>query len=216
MILLSQDEAELLLAFAEEHLRAVVSSRAVPRPPRVPLLDEDYGAFATLRRGSDLRGCIGNFAGTGALRSVLPRVIREAALSDPRFPPVTAGELPEISLSLSLLSPSEPIGGYEEIRLGHHGIILSIGTKRAIFLPEVAVEQAWGLETTLEALTRKAGALPGSWKGRDARFRVFETVKIGRHPDSGLPGVLLDSSVDRIQGCTEPTELPEGPEERDE
>lgn len=197
MILLSQDEAETLLTFGEQHLQAVVASRPVPRLPRLPILDEEYGAFATLRRGKDLRGCIGNFAGTGALGSVLPRVIREAALTDPRFPPVTAEEVGLLSLSLSLLTPAEPVGGYEEIQLGRHGIILTVGTKRAIFLPEVAVEQAWDLETTLEMLTRKAGALPGSWRGAEARFSVFETVKIGRHPDSNRPGVLLEPSGSR-------------------
>jgi AmmeMemoRadiSam system protein A len=207
MILLSQEEAETLLTYAEAHLQAVVRGAPLPRPPRMTILDEEYGAFATLRRGEDLRGCIGNFAGTGALRSVLPRVIREAALSDPRFPPVREEELPDISLSLSLLTPAEPVGGYEAIQLGRHGIILSVGSRRAIFLPEVAVEQAWDLETTLEMLTRKAGALPGSWRGRDAKFSVFETLKIGRHPDSGSPGVLLEPSAHRIEGCSEPEDL---------
>ncbi|MFP4302417.1 MAG: AmmeMemoRadiSam system protein A [Alkalispirochaetaceae bacterium] len=216
MILLSQEEAATLLAYAEEHLRAVVSSRPVPRPPSLSILDEEYGAFATLRKGRELRGCIGNFAGTGALKRVLPRVIREAALSDPRFPPVRAEELGELSLSISLLSPAEPVGGYEEIELGRHGIILTVGRNRAIFLPEVAVEQAWDLETTLEMLTRKAGALPGSWKGRNARFQVFETVKIGRHPDSSCPGVLLEPSARRMEGCVEPEEVSKLTEDRDE
>mgnify|MGYP006281720149 CR=1 FL=1 len=207
MIVLSREEAETLLAYAEHHLMAIVRGSPVPKPPRLAILDEEYGAFATLRRGADLRGCIGNFAGTGSLRSVLPRVIREAALSDPRFPPVREDELTELTLSLSLLTPAEPVGGYEAIELGRHGIILSIGSRRAIFLPEVAVEQAWDLETTLEMLTRKAGALPGGWKGRDARFSVFETLKIGRHPDSGCPGVLLEPSANRIQGCSEPEDF---------
>lgn len=207
MIVLSTQEAETLLAYGEEHLEAIVQGAPLPKPPRLAILDEEYGAFATLRRGEDLRGCIGNFAGTGALRSVLPRVIREAALSDPRFPPVREDELPELTLSLSLLTPAQPVGGYEAIQLGRHGIILSVGSRRAIFLPEVAVEQAWDLETTLEMLTRKAGALPGSWKGREARFSVFETLKIGRHRGSSCPGVLLEPSANRIAGCSQPEDL---------
>ena len=216
MILLSPEEAETLLTFSEEHLRAVVSSQPLPRPPSLPVLDEEYGAFATLRRGTELRGCIGNFAGTGSLRTVLPRVIREAALSDPRFPPVRTEEIEELSLSISLLTPAEPVGGYEGIQLGRHGIILTVGRNRAIFLPEVAVEQAWDLDTTLEMLTRKAGAPPGSWKGRNARFQVFETIKIGRHPDSSCPGVLVEPSARRIRGCTEPEELPKASEDEHE
>lgn len=201
MILLSQRQAEELLTYGEGLLVTAVTSAPLPRPPKLALLDEEYGVFATLRRGEELRGCIGSFWGSGTVRSVLPRVIREAALLDPRFPPVTQQELAGTTLSVSLLSRSTPVSSHERIELGRHGIILTVGRRRAIFLPEVALEQSWDLPTTLEMLTRKAGAPPGSWRGPDARFSVFETVKIGRHPDSHCPGVLVEPSAGRIAGC---------------
>lgn len=207
MIVISQDQGTTLLEYGEAQLNAVVTGSALPPPPRLALLDKEYGAFATLRTGENLRGCIGNFAGSGALRTILPRVVKDAAIRDSRFPPLTAAELPEVSLSLSILSPAEPVAGYERIELGRHGVVLSIGTKRAVFLPEVAVEQAWDLPTTLDMLARKAGAPVGSWRGPEARFAVFETIKIGRHTEANCTGVVVETSGGRIEGCAEPGEI---------
>ena len=78
------------------------------------------------------------------------------------------------------------------------------------------MEQAWDLETTLEMLTRKAGAPPGSWRGRSARFAVFETVKIGRHPDSSCPGGLVEASSTQLAGCSDPDEVFGNQEQADE
>lgn len=172
-----------LLTFAEEMLRAVVCSADTPAVPELAILQNEYGAFSTLRRGSALRGCIGNFAGSGPLGEILPRVVRESATQDFRFPPVSCDEVDEISLSLSILFPAYPVDSAEEIRLGRDGAILSLGRRRAVFLPEVAVEQRWDRETMLDALARKAGLFPGAWRDSRARLEVFQTVHISRSTD---------------------------------
>jgi uncharacterized protein len=181
-----------LLLYAENALVAIVTSTPLPPLPELDVLDREYGAFCTLKIRGNLRGCIGNFAGTAPLREVLPRVIRESALDDPRFPPVTPRELPDISVSLSILFYSEPVGSATAIQPGRDGVILKVGRRRAVFLPEVATEQGWDRETLLEGLCRKGGLPPASWKREDARLETFRTLRIFRDP--------VDPEVIRIEG----------------
>ena len=97
----------------------------------------------------------------------------DAALHDTRFEPVTAAELSSLSLEVTALTPPRPVGSWQDIELGKHGIVLQHGTQRALFLPQVPGEQGWTLEQTLEALSHKAG-LPGSaWRSADTKFSVF-------------------------------------------
>jgi AmmeMemoRadiSam system protein A len=96
----------------------------------------------------------------------------DAALRDPRFPAVEAGELRGISVEVTVLSPIREVGSWREIRLGEHGIVLEKGGRRALFLPQVAVEQGWTVETTLDHLAAKAGLGRGDWRS-GARFSVF-------------------------------------------
>ena len=142
------------------------------------ILDLPMGVFVTLKIGDTLRGCIGQFTSTKPLGTILPQVTRDAAFRDPRFKPLTFNELPEVRLSLSLLSPDKPISSWQDIKLGQHGIILEAQGRRSVFLPEVPIEQGWNLETTLSALSTKAGLSPQAWQQPDAKFRVFTSVYI--------------------------------------
>lgn len=176
-----------LLEYADAILEAAVNGdtrtdAVVPHPILSEILMRDYGAFSTLKIGSKLRGCIGNFAGSGRLESVLPRVVAESALRDYRFPPVAPEELQQIDLSLSILYPAYRIHGASEIALGRDGTILTVGRHRAVFLPEVAIEQGWDVETMLSALSRKAGLPLTSWRSPDAALEVFQTTHISWVP----------------------------------
>ena len=95
-----------------------------------------------------------------------------SARRDPRFPPLEQEELAEIAIEVTVLSRPTLVRGPEEITIGRHGIILTKSGRRALFLPQVAIEQRWGLEETLRALARKAGLGPEGWRG--ATFHVFE------------------------------------------
>lgn len=182
---LDRRERDSLLDYGEEVLRAAVTDEPLPKPtttrlaPVAHVLDARYGAFATLYNAADLRGCIGTFAGSRTLREILPEVIRDAALADYRFGPVTGAELPGISLSLSILARARE-SSIDRIVLGTHGIIIEVGPKRAVFLPQVAIEQRWDVETTLRMLERKADLPVGSARRPDARILVFESLKVER------------------------------------
>jgi AmmeMemoRadiSam system protein A len=98
-----------------------------------------------------------------------------AALRDPRFRPVREEELGAIEVDVSILSPIRDIQSPDEFKVGRHGIILEKGMYRAVYLPEVAVEQGWGMEEALSSLSMKAGLGPEAWR-EGARFKVFESV----------------------------------------
>ncbi len=136
--------------------------------------------FVTLKRTDpkeiehegSLRGCIGQVEPTYPLEIAVVTSAIKAATEDPRFPPVTARELPRLEVEVTVLSPQVPVPSWKDIRIGTHGIVLEKDGRRALFLPQVAVEQGWTLEATLDALSRKAGLPSGAWR-EGAYFSVF-------------------------------------------
>jgi AmmeMemoRadiSam system protein B/AmmeMemoRadiSam system protein A len=127
---------------------------------------------AAIMRLGELRGCIGQVVPTYPLELAVVKSALDAALGDPRFSEVKARELPGLSVEVTVLSPIVPIGSWKEIRIGTHGIVLEKGAHRALFLPQVAPEQGWTVEETLDALAEKAGLSRGDWRS-DATFSVF-------------------------------------------
>ncbi len=140
----------------------------------------DSGVFVTLKIDGDLRGCIGDiFAERPLWAAIAARAVSSAA-EDPRFPPVREDELSRIRIEISVLSPLEKVASPQDIVIGKHGILLLFdGHRRSVYLPQVAPEQGWDLETTLGSLCRKGG-LPGdAWRDRRASFEVFTADVFG-------------------------------------
>lgn len=144
-------------------------------PEGHPVLREPLGLFVTLRRGEELRGCIGSITTTDALLDSIRRRTVDAALRDRRFTPVVPDELPELTIEHSVLSEPEPITGPDLIVPGLHGVILVLGSSRAVFLPEVAIQQGWSVPELLSALSVKAKLARDAWRGSDAELQVFRT-----------------------------------------
>ena len=147
------------------------------------------GVFVTINRKDPgeirtqgkLRGCIGQPEPTFPLYYGTVQAALDAALRDPRFEPVTASELPRLELEVTVLSPRKPVSSYREIRIGVHGIVLQKGDKAALFLPQVAPEQGWNVEQTLDALAEKAGLPKDAWR-EGARLSVFTGQVFPEHP----------------------------------
>jgi len=137
------------------------------------------GAFVTLNHRGMKKGSPGRLRACMGLmdhRQGLQDAVIEAALSaseDPRFPPLKFEELSGISVEVSVLTPARPVASPRHIVIGRDGVILSKHGRRAVFLPQVASEQGWDLETMLSHLSRKAGLSPDAWK-HGARFEVFQ------------------------------------------
>lgn len=150
---------------------------ALPAGPEVKRLQAVFVTLnrtdpAEIRREGTLRGCIGQVEPTYPLELAVVRAALSAAQEDPRFEPVQKAELARLDIHVTVLSPQRPVGSYHDIKIGTHGIVLEKSGRRALFLPQVAPEQGWTLEETLEALCHKAGLPAGAWR-EGARFSVF-------------------------------------------
>jgi len=181
---LSLKERKTLLQIARTTLNTFAKTGRVPANfdeiyPITPRLRAPGAVFVTLTKGGKLRGCIGRipFPEVAAKLPPLYESVRlitvESAARDSRFPPVTAGEVEQISISISVLSRPIEVKGPEGFRVGEHGIVIRRGARQAVFLPQVAVEQGWDREQTLSQLCLKAGLPPDDWKKPGMKFFVF-------------------------------------------
>ncbi len=140
---------------------------------------EKRGVFVTLHKQGQLRGCIGYIEPIKPLAQAISDNALNAAVQDFRFSPVTVKELPEIDIEISVLTPPEEIAGPEEFITGKHGIIIRKGLRSAVFLPQVAPEQGWTREETLNHLSQKAGLAANEWQKPGMKFYVFTAEVFG-------------------------------------
>jgi len=137
-------------------------------------LQTPRATFVTLMQGGGLRGCMGCLMPEAALCRSIHDNAMEAGLHDPRFPPVTADEVSGIAIKLSVLGPFVAVDSPDAISPGVHGVVLMCRGRRAVFLPEVALEQGWNREQMMDALCRKAGLPGGAWRA-GCTLQVFQT-----------------------------------------
>lgn len=147
-----------------------------------PALRAEGACFVSLTVGGRLRGCIGELETAGPLAESIVRNAREAAFGDWRFSPLAAPELASARIEISVLSPLRRIAGPAEFVPGTHGVLIEKGRRSAVFLPQVAPENGWDRETTLEQLCRKASLPADAWR-RGAVFKVF-TAQVFAEPES--------------------------------
>ena len=133
------------------------------------------GAFVTLndKATGALRGCIGEIMPMRPLVEAVAARAVDSALGDPRFSPVSERELSNLRVEVSALTPPKAVASWRDIVLGRDGMTLEKGNAFAVFLPQVAPEQAWDLPTTLSYLSQKAGLSPDAWRS-GAKFETFQ------------------------------------------
>jgi AmmeMemoRadiSam system protein A len=136
------------------------------------------GGFVTLTIRGALRGCIGEIFPRRELWRVVEEQAYNAAVNDPRFEPLRASEAVAVRIEISALTPPEVIGSWREIEVGRHGVVLERGETGAVFLPQVATEQGWDVETMLSHLAYKAGLPREAWR-EGCSFQVFEAEVFG-------------------------------------
>lgn len=138
-----------------------------------PLLKENRGAFVTIQKKGQLRGCIGYIEGRGPVWKTVEEMAEAAAFRDPRFPSVTEQELPDLQVEISVLTPLKRISDVREIEVGKHGLYIKKGWSSGLLLPQVATEYGWNRETFLEHTCQKAGLPSNAWKDKDAEIYLF-------------------------------------------
>ena len=132
----SPEERALLLRLAHESIASAIERREISLTPPSPHLAAPRGVFTTLYYRGELRGCVGFVMAVASLYRAVAETAQAAAFDDTRFPPLTREELPETEISLSVLSPLRPIRP-EEIEVGRHGLLISLGGRRGLLLPQV-------------------------------------------------------------------------------
>lgn len=176
---LSDADRQALLELAHAAIEAHV--RGEPPPP-LPTGGADLqtvlGVFVTLHRRGKLRGCIGHIEGHLPLAEGVRTLAVTSASRDHRFAPVSADELDELDVEISVLSPLEPADP-DRIEIGVHGLMIELGSSRGLLLPQVASERGWDAKTFLEATCQKA-RLPGAaWRDPAATLSWFSCLVFG-------------------------------------
>lgn len=181
---LSAEEERTLLEIARAALNSCVSGTVtvdVGGFALTPVLKEGHGAFVTLRKAGELRGCIGVLTTTKPLAQAVHDSAISSAQKDPRFASVTPDELDLLSIEVSALangdrpgSPFIEIESIDQITVGRDGLYIERGDKKGgLFLPQVAVEQGWETSQFLDALCRKAGLPPKAWEEDGTKLHRF-------------------------------------------
>ena len=173
---LSSEARRQLLALARGAIAAHFRGEQPPRlaSDRAETFGQPRALFVTLRRDGQLRGCIGTLAPEGDLGRTVPRFALRAAFEDPRFPGLTAEELPGCSIEISVLNPPRPVERPEDIVLGRDGLIIELGGRRGLLLPQVATEWDFDRAAFLAEVSRKAGLPPDAWQLPSARLWSFQ------------------------------------------
>ncbi len=180
--LTDKEKAELLaLARKSVEYAVEVGEPYAPDASADEVLNQERGAFTTLKESGQLRGCIGYTSARKPLYMTVRDTATLAALQDPRFRPVTAVELPKLEYEISVLSPLRRVTDIEEIKVGQDGLLMKNGSYEGLLLPQVPVEQGWDRQTFLEQTCRKAGMATGCWKDEDTDIFMFTAVVFGEH-----------------------------------
>ncbi|MBN2301570.1 MAG: AmmeMemoRadiSam system protein A [Lentisphaerae bacterium] len=180
---LSNSEKQTLFKIVEDTLNWCVNGSSEPfsfdQYTLTDKMKKDTATFVTLKINGMLRGCIGSLIPADPMYKSVHENAVLASMRDHRFRPVAPRELPTIEVYISILSPIVPIDSLEKFKIGEHGIILTKGRARAVYLPEVAVEQKWNKDQTLSSLSEKAGLDGDSWR-QGASFQVFSSVVLSK------------------------------------
>jgi hypothetical protein len=175
--MLTDDQRRALVAAA----RASVSSRVGGAKVTLMALSDlptASGVFVTLKCSGRLRGCLGVIDMAAPLGAEVVRCAADAATSDPRFPPLTHNELTDLSIEVSVLGPLERIDprAPEAIVLGRHGLVIELGDRRGLLLPQVALEWQWSREQFLRQTCLKAMLAPDAWQHGASVYRFDADV----------------------------------------
>ncbi len=174
---LNAEQKNTLLEIARETVETFVKEKRI-KDFKIDdeRLNRKEGAFVTLHRQGELRGCIGQVLppDTPLWQNVRDMAIA-AAVEDFRFLPVIENELPSLNYEISVLSRPETIDNWQKVELGKHGAIISKGANKGVFLPQVAKETGWDKEKFLSELcSQKAGLEPDCYKNNPlVKIEVF-------------------------------------------
>ena len=172
---LSSEARKVLKEIARQAISSALANKSYTVPGSLPDgLKTPSGAFVTLMKSGELRGCIGRIIASGPLADTVREMALAAAFEDPRFSPLTLKEWPRIDIEVSVLTPMEPVTDTSTIQPGVHGLYIRKGLRSGLLLPQVATEYGWDRKTFLEQTCRKAGLDKDAWKEAGTEIYCFK------------------------------------------
>jgi hypothetical protein len=172
-------ERSALLGVARAAVLAHLQGKPPPEPGLFGALAEPRGAFVSLHVGGALRGCVGTLSPADGLARTVARMAVAAASQDPRFPPLTPADVPELSVEISALGPRRPLPEPLAVRVGQDGLVVRKGWHRGTLLPRVAVEHGWDAPEFLKHACLKAGLPARAWQEPGLELEAFEAEEFG-------------------------------------
>ena len=175
---LSDEEKRMLKEIALTSIKDSLNGKPIAEHPSLTAtLRQKCGAFVSLHKHGRLRGCIGHFGEDVPLHEIVAEMARAAAFEDPRFMPVTADELSDIDIEISVLTPMRRIQSLDEFELHRHGIYIRKGYRSGTYLPQVADEVNWTKEEFVSHCAQdKAGIGWDGWKDAETELYVYEAI----------------------------------------
>jgi AmmeMemoRadiSam system protein A/AmmeMemoRadiSam system protein B len=174
----TEKEKDLLIGIARENIKSQLYNKKkidLDEKSLPEVFKKPFGAFVTLKKDGNLRGCIGRFISSEPLYKVVLESSKSSAFEDPRFLPLSKEELPETEIEITVLGPLKKISDIKDIVLGKHGIYIKKDFRAGTMLPQVATENHWTVEEFLGYTARdKAGI---GWDGwRSADIYIYEGI----------------------------------------
>jgi len=171
---LTDDEKKTLHNIALTAIKKRLGNGSPSKPEsNTNTLKEKRGAFVSLHKHGQLRGCIGYIHGHKPLAEAINDMAIAAAFEDPRFSPLKESELADLDIEISVLTPMKLINDVSEIEVGKHGLMMIKGSYSGLLLPQVATQYNWNRQTFLTETCRKAGMSTDAWKDNDTEIYIF-------------------------------------------
>ena len=172
--MLNGKEKKILINIVKETIKAHLNSNDQPDfYYGQKALNQEVGAFVTLKIKGQLGGCIGKLIAKEPLYVTVSDMAIQAAFHDPRFEPLKKEEYEVLEVEISVLTPFKKIKSINEIEVGKHGLMINKGYNSGLLLPHVATEYNWDRNTFLEHACLKAGLSVEAWKESDAEIFIF-------------------------------------------
>ncbi len=189
----SNEDGEILVKTARQVVTEYLKNRTKINLEQTFESNFSYnsGVFVTLNNSMGLRGCVGFALPDKKLYNALVDAAISAATEDPRFPPVTAKELEEITFEVTVLTPPEVIHVLDtveypsRIKVGKDGLMVKHGSNSGLLLPQVPVEYSWTEEEFLGYTCEKAGLPRDCWKDKETEVQKFEGIVFKEETPNG-------------------------------
>ncbi len=170
-----RDASDEYVKLARMTIEEYVTRRTVPGVPKdlpAEMKEKRAGAFVSIHKQGELRGCIGTILPvTDCIAEEIIGNAVSAATRDPRFSPITAGELEWLEINVDILGEPEDISSPAELDVKRYGVIVTKNSRRGLLLPDL--DGVDTVEDQIAIAKRKAGI----GDSEEVKLQRFEVIR---------------------------------------